>query len=252
MKLAILGSGTAIPHPDRGASGYACIAPDGKALLLECGPGSTRRWPRHGLSFESVRAIVVTHHHLDHVSDLGAVMFGRNVPEPPVRTPLLLAGPRGQARLVEALEEAYGASVADKQGVRDVRELIDGQGITCAPFDVSVREVKHTSGAIGVRVGCGGRKLAFSGDSAPCDALVELCRGVHVALLECSYPAGRETGSHLNAETAAEVAMEAGVERLVLTHFYPECDGADIEAQVREAGYQGDLHLARDGDEIAV
>lgn len=252
MKLAVLGSGTAIPHPERGASGYACIAPDATALLLECGPGSTRRWPRHGLTFESVRAIVVTHHHLDHVSDLGAVMFGRNVPEPPVRTPLLLAGPVGHARLVAGLEDLHGEYVADRHGAREVRELRDGEGFTCSPFAVSAREVRHTPGSLGVRVRCGGRTLAFSGDSGPCDALVELCRGADLALLECSYAAGRETGRHLNAETAAKVACEAGVRRLVLTHFYPECDGVDLEAQVRAGGYRGELHLARDGDELAV
>ena len=50
----------------------------------------------------------------------------------------------------------------------------------------------------------------------------------------------------------AEVAVAAGVRSLVLTHFYPRCDGVDIAQQVREAGYAGALHLARDGDVIDV
>jgi ribonuclease BN (tRNA processing enzyme) len=75
----VLGSGTCLPHPRRGASGYACIADDGGALLLECGPGSTRRWPAAGLDFSAVRTILVTHHHVDHCADLAAVLFGRNV-----------------------------------------------------------------------------------------------------------------------------------------------------------------------------
>lgn len=252
MRLAILGSGTAIPHPRRGASGYACIASDGTALLLECGPGSTRRWPRHGLDFESVRGIVVTHHHVDHVCDVAAVMFGRNVPEPPVKTPLLLAGPVGHARLVAGLEELYGPPVADRQGARTVAELGEGDAIACGAFRIEAREVRHVPGALGVRVTSGGKTLAFSGDSGPCDALTELCRGVDLALLECSYPRERESTSHLTTETAARTARDAGVQRLVLTHFYAACDDVDVEAQVREAGYAGELHLAEDGAEHEV
>lgn len=252
MKLVVLGSGTAIPHPDRGASGYACVADDGTALCLECGPGSTRRWPAAGLDFESVCGIVVTHHHVDHCADLAAVMFGRNVPEPPVRTPLLLGGPGGHAALVETLVQAYGAPVADRSGSTQVLEMGDGDAASCGRLAIEVREVRHSAGALGVRVREGGRTLAFSGDSAPCDALVELCRGADLALLECSYPAERDSESHLNARTAAETATAAGVRRLVLTHFYPQCDDVDIEAQVRAAGYEGELHLARDLDTIVV
>jgi len=252
MRLAILGSGTAIPHPERGASGYACIADDGTALLLECGPGSTRRWPRHGLTFESVRAIAVTHYHVDHCGDLSAVMFGRNVPEPPVEAPLLLAGPAGHGRMVAGLRELYGTAVEDPLGTITVAEMAEGDRATAGPFEIEAREVAHSAGALGLRVRADGRVLAFSGDSGPCDALVELCRGVDVALLECSYPAERESRSHLNARTAAEAAIAAGVERLVLTHFYAACDGVDIDAQVRDAGYRGELYLARDGAELVI
>lgn len=252
MRLAVLGSGTALPHPERGASGYACIADDGTALCLECGPGSTRRWPAAGLDFETVRGIVVTHHHVDHCGDVAAVLFARNVPDPPVSTPLLLGGPAGHAALLETLERAYGSAVADRGGGVEVLELGDGDEARCGPFHVAARVVRHSAGALGLRVTLGDRSLAFSGDSAPCDALVELCRGADLALLECSYPADRPSESHLNARTAAETAVVAGVQRLVLTHFYPQCDGVDLAAEARAAGYRGELHLARDGDRLEV
>jgi len=252
VRLHILGSGTAIPHPERGASGYACVAEDGTALLLECGPGSTRRWPAAGLDFRTVRAILVTHHHVDHCADLAAVLFGRNVPEPPIDTPLLLGGPLGHGAHVEGLRRVYGPPVADVVGATRVEELDDGASLSVPPFEVEARHVRHASGALGLRVTSGGRALAFSGDSGPCAALVALCRGADVALLECSYPSARASDSHLNATTAARPAVEAGVARLVLTHFYPECDAVDVAAEVRAAGYAGALHLARDGDVVEV
>lgn len=245
MKLAILGSGTAIPHPRRGASGYACIAEDGSALLLECGPGATRRWPDFGLGFEAVRGVVCSHHHLDHCSDLAAIFFGRNVVE--ARNPWTVAGPVGHRRLVEGLEALYGSSVADAPGVRTVLELGDGDAFRCEGFHVEARVVRHSRHALGLRVRQGGRTLAFSGDSGPCDALVELCRGADLALLECSYPSGGDSRKHLTSTAAARVAREAGAERLALCHFYPDCDEVDIEAEVREAGFRGELTLCEDG-----
>lgn len=252
MRLHVLGSGTAIPHPRRGASGYALVADDGTACLLECGPGSTRRWPGASVTFETARVIVVTHHHVDHCCDLPAVLFGRNVPEPPVRTPLKLVGPAGHRAHLEAIEAMFGAWVADRRGAREVVEMGDGDVLgpdaLDAPFTVEAREMNHLPGALGVRVTADGATVAFSGDTGPCDALVELCRGVDLAVLECSYPAEREVDKHLTTVTAARAALDARVERLMLTHFYPDCDEVDVREQVRRAGYVGELHLAEDGD----
>lgn len=258
MRLHVLGSGTCLPHLRRGASGYACIAGGGEALLLECGPGSTRRWPAAGLDFARVTTILVTHHHVDHCADLAAVLFGRNVffdPDrvgAPARVPLVLAGPAGHAAHVRGIEALYGRGVADAEGAVSVDELGNGDERAWGAFRVTAHVVRHTEHAIGVRVEADGRTLAFSGDTGPCPSLVALCRGADLALLECSYPAARDSQRHLNAATAAAAAQQAGVRRLALTHFYPECDAVDIAAEVRHAGYTGELSLVSDGDEIAV
>jgi ribonuclease BN (tRNA processing enzyme) len=98
---------------------------------------------------------------------------------------------------------------------------------------VHARRVAHAPGAIGVRVHADDAILAFSGDSGPCDALVELCREASVALLECSYRSSRATEHHLSPRTVGEIARAAGIRRLVLTHFYPELDDVDVTAEVR-------------------
>lgn len=249
MRLGFLGTGTAIPSPHRGASGYVLEA-EGEVLLLECGPGSTRRWPAMGLDFARVGAVLCSHHHVDHCGDLAALLFGRNVAEE-IHDGLVFAGPPGHRALVGHLGAAFGMAVEHED--LSVIELSDGDGLSLAGFAVEARAMAHPrrnadeAPALGFRIERGGRRLAFSGDSGPCEALVELCRGVDVALLECSYPAGRESERHLNASTVAEVAGEAGVERLVLTHIYPQADRVDLAAEVRDAGFAGELTIATDG-----
>ncbi|MGF1468247.1 MAG: MBL fold metallo-hydrolase [Sandaracinaceae bacterium] len=248
MRLVILGSGTAIPRERRGASGYAVVADDGSACVLECGPGSTRRWPHAGVSLEAARLVLCTHHHIDHCGELPGLLFARNVVEPPASAPLCLAGPIGHAAHLEGLARVHGSMIADEGGGLTVRELADGETLRVPPFTVEARVVRHTPGALGVRVHVGERTLAFSGDTGPCDAVVDLCRDVDVALLECSFSAHRPTESHLTTTECGEIARAASVEHLVLTHFYPDADAADREAEVRAGGYRGRLFLAEDLD----
>lgn len=252
MRLHLLGTGTAIPTLRRGASGYALEAAGGATLLLECGPGSTRRLPHAGLRLTSVIGALVTHFHVDHCGDLPALLFARNVVEPAPEGPLRLLGPAGHRAHVQGLQAVYGAAVEDRRGLVTVDELRDGDRATVGPFEIEAREVAHVPGALGVRVRCDGRTLAFSGDSGECDALDALCRGADLALLECSYPAARPTRSHLSTHGAGRTAARAGVSRLALVHFYPSCDAVDREAEVRAGGYAGALHLGEDGDVLDV
>ena len=123
--LHVLGSGTAIPHLRRGASGYACIAPGGEVLLLECGPGSSRRWPAHGIELDRIAGIVVTHHHVDHCADLAPALFARNVVEPPCSTPWTLAGPAGHGAFVRALKTQPGKDMLVMSGGNLGQSLLD-------------------------------------------------------------------------------------------------------------------------------
>ncbi|NNG47268.1 MAG: MBL fold metallo-hydrolase, partial [Deltaproteobacteria bacterium] len=66
-----------------------------------------------------------------------------------------------------------------------------------------------------------------------------------VAVFECSFPNERRVEGHLTPGEAGEVANAAKVKRLVLTHFYPECEGADILSQCQET-FSGEVILAED------
>lgn len=247
MDLLVLGSGTTIPHADRGCAAYALVADDGSVLLLDCGPGASRRFPLCGIDPRRIVGVLNTHHHADHCGDLAILLFLRNVLEPPIEEPWVVAGPVGHGAFVEGLTRTFAPGLADAGAGVSLHELRDQSRLGVGPFVVEAVEVDHIPGALGFRVAADGTTLCFSGDTGPCDALVRLCRGVDLALLECSYPSERESGKHLTTKTAAEIAVAADVQRLLLTHFYPECLAVDIESEVRAAGYDGELVLATDG-----
>lgn len=246
MELVVLGSGTTVPHGDRGCAAYALVSRRGDVLLLDTGPGSTRRYPRVGLDPRRIVGVVNTHHHADHVGELPILLFLRNVLEPPIVTPTTLAGPVGHDAFVGAITAAFAPGLGDVEGTLRIVEAKDGDVVPIGPFTVTFREVRHLPGSLGVKVVADGVSLAFSGDTGPCEALDALIAGVDLALLECSYPASRESTMHLTTRTAAESAARAGPRRLVLSHFYPDVLAVDVAGEVRAHGYAGPLVLARD------
>jgi ribonuclease BN (tRNA processing enzyme) len=110
------------------------------------------------------------------------------------------------------------------------------------------RTVDHPCDAYAVRVEHGGRSLVYSGDTGPCDGLVELARGADVLLCEATWPHVTESwsepprGVHLSGRQAGEHAEAAGVGRLLVTHVPAWFDGDQLLAEAK-AAFGGPVEL---------
>jgi hypothetical protein len=126
----------------------------------------------------------------------------------------------------------------------DERTLHDGLVATVHDFTVRSAAVEHGIEAYGLRIEAEGSSLAYSGDSAPCEALLRIAENVDLFL--CA--AGTMTSStiHPNPRQAGELATAAGARHLVLTHLAPGSDEAEALALAASA-YAGPLSLAVEG-----
>jgi ribonuclease BN (tRNA processing enzyme) len=98
---------------------------------------------------------------------------------------------------------------------------------------------------VGYRINYQGHVAAYSGDSLYCESLVRLCHEADLAVLDCSFPENQPGAGHLHAGLCGRVAQEAGVNQLILSHFYPIAERFDVRAQAR--GYfSGKVRMARD------
>jgi ribonuclease BN (tRNA processing enzyme) len=161
---------------------------------------------------------------------------------------LTLAGARGLRKFFDGLTAVYSDWIVLPEDLFSLRELDNRKPDAFAAGKMAVRSrpMLHAEGSIGYRVEVpGGISVAYSGDTDLCDGLVKIARDVNLFICECSLPDGMKVPGHLTPSEAGEAATRAGVKRLVLTHFYPECDGADIETQCRKT-WQGPLTLAED------
>jgi ribonuclease Z len=98
--------------------------------------------------------------------------------------------------------------------------------------------------------------VVITGDTRPCAATIEASRGADLLIHEATFgdeEAERaiETG-HSTAREAAQIACEAGVRRLVLTHFSARYsrDASELEEQAR-AVFPGTV-IGKDGMELDV
>lgn len=237
MRMIVLGCSGSGPGPASPASGYLVSAGD-VHLVLDLGNGTFGALQRH-LDPWRLDAVAFSHLHPDHCADLSALYVHRRYhPFPPgERAPLPVLAPAGAP---DRFAAAY-APDADERAVTDLSDVLAfaPHAPQAAVGDVVLRTaaVDHPCEAYALRVEHGGRSLVYSGDTGPCDGLVELARGADVLLCEATWPhhEGSPPGVHLSGRQAGEHAAAAGVGALLLTHVPPWFDAGPLRDEAAAA-----------------
>ena len=240
IEIILTGTGSPMVDPNRAGPSTLVIA-GGQTFLVDCGRGVLMRAAAVGVGAANLTAVLLTHLHSDHITDLSDVITTRwiNSFGP---APLPIIGPPGTRAVVEATLAALAPDISYRIGHHaditappevTVHEYAAGQVwdsggvvITAAPTDH--RPVEPT---IAFRIEFGGASVVLAGDSVPCDSLDELARGanalVHTVIrkdLVEQVPVQRLKDIldyHSSVEQAAATATRAGVDTLVLTHYVP-------------------------------
>ncbi len=243
LLVAIL-LGTGYPRPDANHAGAAtAIVAGDKWFVVDAGRGVVMRIAGTDLKYDKLQAVFLTHFHSDHIAGLPDLFdtswqFGRKT------RPLELYGPRGVSRLAKAMLDFFRDDIHYRRDLlekhpaagatiktHDVREgvVYDDGEVRVTAFLVDHRPVEP---AFGYRFDSGGRSIVVSGDTRPTPNLVKYAKGADVLILEAYLPehflkvdtpevAARLMHYHTSAEEAGQIAAEAGVKTLVLTHLIP-------------------------------
>lgn len=273
MQIILLGTGTPMLDPNRQQSALM-VEIDGKKLLFDAGRGVTSQMARAGIQPQHVDAVFITHHHYDHISDLGEFLLtawhnGRE-------TPLNVYGPRGTAEIVAVLlGQVYSRDIAfalfNETDVVDIRDLVHVTEVTSGwveeskAWKVRAEYVEHGNSlglsheqwpCLGYRLESEGKVIAISGDTVACKGLDQLAHGADV-LIQCCYLAKDEITTSAAERQARYVIASSGqvgkiatrnkVKKLVLTHIRPKS-----EAMMRSLAedvlkdYSGELIVGED------
>ena len=247
IRVTVLGSGTCVPSLAR-SSCSLLMQIGNQQLVFDSGPGTMRRLLEAGTDVHQVDYLFYSHFHPDHTSELVPFLFANNYPVFRRRRPLTIVGGPGLAPFMAGLEAVYGHWIQFEGGMRKLVEMggsspweITGEG-----FTIRAAPVEHNPESVAFRVETpSGGSVVYSGDTDYSDRLVDLAQQTGLLICESAMPDEQRVPGHLTPALAGGIATAAKVRRLMLTHFYPACDEADVAAQCRRT-YHGPLILAED------
>ena len=248
MIVTLVGTGTLVPSARRSTPALA-LEGAGFQATVDGGTGTLRRQAELGIDFRRTGALLFTHIHPDHTLDLLHFLFAsKYTPGFRRSLPIRVLGPPGFGRFVEDLREGMRSWTDGWPAALLVEEVEEGRPFALGPWSVAAHRLQHPAINFGYRVVSeNGGILAVTGDTAWCEALVDLCRGADLLIAECSGDAAHPSEGHLTAPEVGRLAALAGVKQLLLTHLYPL---PDDRRRVHEAAelYPGPVLLASDGD----
>jgi ribonuclease Z len=255
IEVTLLGTGS--PMVDANRAGPSTLVRAGEHIfLVDCGRGVLQRAAAVGVEAAGITALLLTHLHSDHITDLNDVITTRWVTTFQ-RTPLPIIGPPGTAAVVEATLAALAPDISyriahhadiTEPPVVEVREYTEGSAWDTSGVQIRVAPTDHrpVEPTIGFRIEYGGASVVLAGDSVPCESLDELAAGagalVHTVIrkdLIEQVPQQRLKDIldyHSSVEEAAATATRAGVGTLILTHYVPPlAPGKEDEWRARAA-----------------
>ncbi|MBD3291477.1 MAG: MBL fold metallo-hydrolase, partial [Armatimonadia bacterium] len=280
-RLHILGAGTPQPTAELWGSAYA-IEFDEHVVMVDCGPAATHKLLRSGLWVTDVEWLFFTHHHSDHNVDFPCLMLFRwdqTTDEPPLQ----VIGPPPTEALTEKLFGEKGAFADDiRARIEDIaskrchtqrggtlprpgpsytaRDVEPGTVVEGAGWTATCARSQHMQPLLwplAWRFDSEDGSVCFTGDTAPCEEVARLADGVHTIV--ANAPLSREALHEdlatciYSAGDAAELAREAGAERLVLVHL-ANAMVRDREATVGELSvdFGGEIIIPDEGASIAL
>jgi ribonuclease BN (tRNA processing enzyme) len=252
MEITVVGSGTVVPRLERRQS-CVVVETGGEVLVFDLGSGAMRGMLHADLDPFAVDRVFFTHFHPDHTVDVVSLLFSIKYGAEGERTrPLYLTGPEPFRDFWDSVTNVWGEWMLGDYPT-EISELphecpspldLSGCHLSWAPAE-------HRPESIAYRMETDGGAFVYTGDTEYGESVVELARGVHTLLVECSFPDDSPVPGHLTPSSVARIASEAGVERVVLTHIYPSVDNALLVPEV-ERGYGGEVIVAEDGFKFSV
>jgi ribonuclease Z len=267
VEITLLGTGSPLPSPDR-AGPATLVRAGGATLLVDCGRGVVMRMAAAGVLPVGLSAVLLTHLHSDHITDLNDVVTTHWVMSPGP-TPLRLIGPPGTRQVVDGLLAMLGPDQRyrldhhadlNEGPLLDITEVGPGDALELGGATVAVHATDHrpVEPTVGYRIEHDGAVAALAGDGVPCPGLDALCAGADLYVqtviredLVRAIPSPRLQDIldyHSTVEQAARTAARAGVRTLVLTHYVPAMAPGDEDAwrELAAAHFTGEIVLGDD------
>ena len=254
-RIHVLGAGTPTPTPTRFGSSFA-VEVAGDQLMVDCGPAATYKLVKAGLWPTNIDYLFFTHHHFDHDVDYPCFLLCRWDQSIGKENRLQVYGPTLTERITEGIlgedglfahdwkarvahpvsQQVYvnrgGTLPRDPPDV-SANDIGPGRVHSAADWEVTAARAEHVQpylDSLAYRLNSPEGSIVFTGDTEPCESVVNLARDADAMLCMCwddqeTMELNGEAPRQCGTTGAARMAQEAGVKKLVLVHVGPHLSG---------------------------
>lgn len=274
LKVILLGTGTPRAYSGRAKSSVAILAGD-KVILIDCGGAVVDQLIKAGIMPQRIADVFFTHHHSDHNSgffDLfisswrthvipERVFEGRSVPMNvygPTTTKEIIGKMRESFDFDANLRVNYNLSADEGSKINYIENnegvVYDRAGLKITAFEVDHRPVYP---ALAYKIKYNGKTVVISGDTIPVPNMIKYSQGADLLIHEsynkawldaliAKFPEQAQSLSnpakyHSTTLQVAQMAKQAGVAHLVLTHHIPAPAATD-EAEAEYMQGMSDIY----------
>lgn len=237
MKLTALGVWGGYPTRDAGTTSYLLQSEEGFNLLLDAGSRAVTEL-EHELSPNDLDAIILSHYHEDHIADLGALRQYRQLQT--VKPEML--------PIYGHQENEYEFSKLSLENVSEGIAYDVENGTSVGPFDIQFLKTVHPVICYAMRIveRATGQVLIYTGDTGYFAELVDFSKDADILLADVYFFKDKaKMPNHLSSVEAGEIAAQANVKKLVLTHLPQVGDLQVLREEAQEAAGNIPVDLAQ-------
>ena len=237
MKLTALGVWGGYPTRDAGTTSYLLQSEEGFNLLLDAGSRAVTEL-EHELSPNDLDAIILSHYHEDHIADLGALRQYRQLQT--VKPQIL--------PIYGHQENEYEFSKLSLENVSEGIAYDVESGTSVGPFDIQFLKTVHPVICYAMRIveRATGQVLIYTGDTGYFAELVDFSKDADILLADVYFFKDKaKMPNHLSSVEAGEIAAQANVKKLILTHLPQVGDLQVLREEAQEAAGNIPVDLAQ-------
>ncbi len=253
LTLTPLGTSPAWYNPGESSSGYL-LQSNGFRILIDCGSGVVSRYLEIFGTETPIDAICITHVHPDHCFDLVPLKYGMDYGSLSSWAPQLWLPPGAHERL-QTLASAWDGTSDFFSSSYKIHTYKPTVRCDIGPFTFNSIEVPHFIQAFAFRFESDGASFGFSSDLGPCQQIAPFMSDVDLFLCEATlndaHHEPETMRGHLTAFECGEIARDAGVHSLLLTHIPMENNPQRTLKDVASV-YGGPVALAESGQTYSV
>jgi ribonuclease BN (tRNA processing enzyme) len=285
--FSVITVGTGTPkYSESQASASTLVQYNGWYYLVDCGDGSNRNLQDSGLSFENLKAILFTHHHIDHTTDFFDIYVKSFLAND---SGINIIGPPRTEKFVEFFNEVYLDDLLyRKSNIAEVdesyketilnyahtSEVIDSGSFNIDGLDIQAEEMTHTMYNLAYRFEADGQSIIVSGDVSYDENLIDFAKDADILVIDGTlytenennqvnarnyiepfydYGGNFVAAAHLTFDEMVKIAVESNVSTLVITHCNESSqDRIDSSISRIKESFDGEAIYATDMLEVGI